>query len=220
MTAAIHDDLAARNLAPARHYTDPGYLSAALVVTEQARHGIALIGPLLADTSPQARAGHGYARADFTTDYDTRTATCPQGKTAATWTPCTQRGQDAIVVTFAAADCGPCPARTLCTKSHRRQITLLPRDLAEAQAAARAGQDTIPFQADYARRSGVEGAMHQAVSHGARRARYRGLPKTRLDHIYMACALNLLRLEAYWTGTPLDRQRTSHLARLELSLAA
>jgi transposase len=220
MTAAIHDDLAARNLAPARHYTDSGYLSAALVVTEQARHGIALIGPLLADTSPQARAGHGYARADFTTDYDTRTATCPQGKTAATWTPCTQRGQDAIVVTFAAADCGPCPARTLCTKSHRRQITLLPRDLAEAQAAARAGQDTIPFQADYARRSGVEGAMHQAVSHGARRARYRGLPKTRLEHAFMAAALNLIRLHAYWSGTPLDRRRTTHLARLELDLAA
>ena len=32
--------------------------------------------------------------------------------------------------------------------------------------------------------------------------------------------LNLLRLEAFWTGTPLDRQRTSHLARLELGLAA
>ena len=41
-----------------------------------------------------------------------------------------------------------------------------------------------------------------------------------LDHVYMACALNLLRLEAYWTGTPLDRQRTSHLARLELDLVA
>jgi hypothetical protein len=35
----------------------------------------------------------------------------------------------------------------------------------------------------------------------------------------VATALNLLRLEAYWTGTPLDRQRTSHLARLERSLA-
>jgi hypothetical protein len=44
--------------------------------------------------------------------------------------------------------------------------------------------------------------------------------KTRLDHVYMAVALNLLRLEAYWTGTPLDRQRTTHLARLELGLAA
>jgi len=61
--------------------------------------------------------------------------------------------------------------------------------------------------------------MHQAASHGARRARYRGLPKSRLDHVYMACALNLPRLQAFWTGTPLDRQRTSHLARLELSLA-
>src|SRR6266571_1279778 len=37
---------------------------------------------------------------------------------------------------------------------------------------------------------------------------------------YMACALNLLRLEAFWNGTPLDRRRTSHLARLELTLAA
>jgi hypothetical protein len=36
----------------------------------------------------------------------------------------------------------------------------------------------------------------------------------------MATALNLLRLEAYWNGTPLDRQRTSRLARLELGLAA
>ena len=62
--------------------------------------------------------------------------------------------------------------------------------------------------------------MHQAVSHEHRRARYRGLPKTRLDHLYMACALNLIRMHAYWTGTPLDRRRTSHLARLEPGLAA
>jgi hypothetical protein len=92
-----------------------------------------------------------------------------------------------------------------------------PRDLAGAQAAARAAGATIPFQADYARRAGVEGTMHQATSHGAR---YRGLSKTPLDHLYMACALNLLGLEAYWIGTPLHRQRTSHLARLELGLAA
>jgi transposase len=220
MTAVICGDLAAKNLAPGRGYLDSGYLSAALVVSEAAMHGIALIGPLLADTSAQARAGNGYARADFTIDYDTRAVTCPQGKTSASWTPCTQRGNDAAVVHFSAADCGPCPARALCTTGKRRQLTLPPRDLAEAQAAARAAEKTIPFQADYARRAGVEGTMHQAASHGARRARYRGLPKTRLDHVYMACALNLLRLEAFWNGTPLDRRRTSHLARLELSLAA
>ena len=220
MTAVIDDELAGKKLAPGRHYLDSGYLSAALVVSEQARHGIALIGPLLADTSAQARAGAGYARADFTIDYGTQTVTCPQGKTAATWIPVTQHGRDTIVATFSAADCVPCPARSLCTASRRRQLSLPPRDLAEAQAAARTAEKTTGFQADYARRAGVEGTMHQAASRGARRARYRGLPKTRLDHAYMACALNLLRLEAYWTGTPLDRRRTSHLARLELSLAA
>src|SRR6266849_5351590 len=220
MTGAIHDDLAGKNLAPGRQYLDSGYLSAAVVVSALTTWGIALIGPLLADTSAQARAGNGYARADFAVDYDAKTVTCPKGKTSASWTPCAQHGKDAIVATFSAADCGACPVRSLCTTGKRRQLTLLPRDLAEAQAAARAAEKTIPFQADYARRAGVEGTMHQAASHGARRARYRGLPKTRLDHMYMACALNLLRLEAFWTGTPLDRQRTSHLARLELSLAA
>jgi transposase len=220
MTGVIDDDLAAKNLAPGRHYLDSGYLSAAVVVSALATWGIALIGPLLADTSAQARAGAGYARADFAIDYDARTVTCPQGKTSASWTPCTQRGQDAIVATFSASDCGPCPARSLCTTGRRRQLTVLPRDLAQAQAAARAAETTISFHADYARRAGVEGTMHQAASHGARRARYRGLPKTRLDHAYMATALNLLRLEAFWAGNPLDRRRTSHLARLELGLAA
>ncbi len=222
MTEPVQDALAARDLAPGRHYADSGYLSAALMVSALARWGIALIGPLLTDNSAQARAGTGYARADFTVDYDTKTVTCPQGKTSSSWTLCTQKGQAVAVATFSPGDCGPCPARPQCTTSSRkrRQITILPRDLAQAQAAARAAEKTIPFQADYARRAGVEGTMHQAASHGARRARYRGLPKTRLDHLYMACALNLLRLEAFWTGTPLDRQRTSHLARLELSLAA
>ena len=65
MTGAIHDDLAGKSLTPGRHYLDSGYLSAAVVVSALTTWGIALIGPLLADTSAQARAGHGYARADF-----------------------------------------------------------------------------------------------------------------------------------------------------------
>ena len=107
MTTVIHDDLAGKDLAPGRHYTDSRYLSAAVVVSALTTWGIALIGPLLADTSAQARAGKGYARADFTIDYDGKTVTCPQGKTSASWTPCTQRGKAAIVATFSAADCGP-----------------------------------------------------------------------------------------------------------------
>ena len=57
MTSVIHGNLAGKNLAPGRHYLDSGYLSAALVVSALTTWGIALIGPLLADTSAQARAG-------------------------------------------------------------------------------------------------------------------------------------------------------------------
>jgi transposase len=222
MTGVIHDDLAERNLAPGQQYLDSGYLSAEAVVRAARSHGIALIGPLLADTSAQARAG-GYTQQAFTIDWDRNQATCPEGAVSSTWAPMrTRDGKDAISVRFAAATCRACPARDKCTTAVRtgRQLFLRPREIHQALAAARAAEGGISFQAGYARRAGIEGTMHQAASHGARRARYRGLPKTRLDHLYMACALNLLRLQAYWTSTPLDRRRTSHLARLELGLAA
>jgi transposase len=223
MTGVIDDRLAAGNLAPDRHYLDSGYLSAQILVEEWRRCGIALVGPLLADTSAQARAASGYARADFAIDYDAQAVTCPQGKASVSWSPCVQGGKDKIAVKFSPEDCGPCPARDLCftgRSRNRRQLTLNPRDLAEAQAANREQEKTRSFRADYARRAGIEGTMAQAVRHGARRARYRGLSKTRLEHAFMATALNLIRLHAYWTGTPLDRGSTTHLARLELHLAA
>jgi len=220
MTSVIHDGLAEQALTPGRHYADSGYLSAEAVVQAARSHGIALIGPLLADRSAQARTG-GYTQDAFIIDWDRNQATCPQGAISSKWTPLrTRDGKQAISVRFATTTCRDCPARDKCTTATRtgRQLFLRPREIHQTLAAARATEDTIAFQADYTRRAGVEGTMHQAASHGARRARYRGLPKTRLDHACMACALNLMRLHAYWTGTALDRQRTSHLARLELEL--
>jgi transposase len=222
MTAVIDDHLAAAGLLPARLYEDSGYLSTELLVSERRRRGVTLVGPLLRDTSAQARAGNGYARADFAVDYDAGKVTCPQGKTSSAWSPCTQNGKAKIVAAFSARDCGPCPARGLCLTgktSTRRQMSLDPRDLAEAQAANREQEKTRSFAADYARRAGIEGTMNQAVRHGARRARYRGLPKVRLEHAFMAAALNFIRLHAYWTGTPLNRGNITHLARLDLDLA-
>ena len=86
------------------------------------------------------------------------------------------------------------------------------REIHDAQLTARAIQDTLDWQARYAVRAGVEGTIRQAVAvTGTRRARYRGLPKTRLEHVFSAVALNLIRLDAYRNGHPLDRTRTSHL---------
>ena len=222
MTEPVHAHLDQRGLLPGEHLVDSGYPSAELLVSSQAGYGITLVTPMLADTSPQARAGAGFDRAAFTIDFDARHATCPHGRTSSSWNPVTQRGTPAIVITFSKADCGPCPVRELCTTSasQRRQLTVHTRPAHQAQLAARAAAGTKDFQARYALRAGVEGTIRQGVAvTGMRRARYRGLDKTRLEHTYAAVALNLIRLDAWWNGHPLDRTRTSHLACLELQLA-
>ena len=46
MTGVILDDLAEKNLAPARQYAGPGYLSAGAVLRAARIHGTALTGPV------------------------------------------------------------------------------------------------------------------------------------------------------------------------------
>jgi transposase len=216
LSAALHG----KGLPPARHYADSGYASAQNMLDSARTWGITLVTPLIADSSPQARAGAGYDRSAFAIDYDARTATCPQGQPSRRWTETAIRGKPAILVQFGAGTCKPCPARAQCTTARGgRQLALPPRDLYDLQAAARAGQDTKDWRQDYQRRAGIEATISQAVTvTGCRRARYRGLAKTRLEHVYAAVALNLWRLDAYWNDTPIDRTRTSHLARLDQSL--
>jgi hypothetical protein len=221
MTGPIHDMLDAAGLLPGEHAVDAGYTSADLLLAARAR-GITLVGPLLADTSPQARAG-GYTAEAFTIDWEHQQVTCPQGAGSIVWSPCRQRGTEAIVVRFAAATCQACPAKDLCTSSSRsgRQLSLRPREIHEAVASARAGQASQQWKARYNIRAGVEGTMRQATHvTGIRRARYLGLAKTRLEHHAAAAAINLIRLDAWWTGRPLDRTRTTHLQRLGMTLAA
>src|SRR6266511_2096666 len=223
MTKAVHHALDRLGLLPAEHYVDSGYPSAELVADAARDDGIALISPMLLDTSRQARAGTGLHAAAFTIDWDSKPVTCPQGQRSSSWSPATQRGTEAIVVKFAASTCGPCPVHDQCTTAARggRQLTLKPQPLHETLQTGRAEQDTTDWQARYAIRAGVEGTMHQAITvTGTRNARYKGLAKTHLEHVYSAVALNLIRLDAWWNGHPLDRRRTSHLARLELALAA
>jgi len=221
MTTPVHQQLAERQLLPGEHLVDSGYPSAELIVHAVRMFGITLVSPVLLDNSAQARAGAGYDKAAFAIDFDARQATCPQGAASSSWTACRQHQDEAIVVSWPKSACMPCPVRQLCTSGKRRQITLRSRDLHETLAAARAEQATAQWKARYAARAGVEGTMRQATHvTGIRRARYLGLPKTQLEHTIAAAAINMIRLDAYWTGHPLDRTRSSHLARLDFTLTA
>jgi transposase len=221
-TVPIHRDLAARDLAPARHYLDSGYPSVPNVLAARREHGITMVTPLLGDSSRQTKTGNGYSRDDFTIDYDTRTATCPQGQTSATWNTVVQDGIEKICIAFPQRACWTCDAQPQCTTSkvRRRRITIYPRELHEIQRAARTAQDSKHWRADYQRRAGIEGAMNQAANTiGLRKARYRGLNKVELEHYLGATAINLIRLDAYFTHRPLDRAHSSQLIRLHAATA-
>lgn len=220
MTEPIHEDLHRKDLLPGEHVVDAGYTSADLLLAARAR-GVTLLGPLLADTSPQARGG-GYTTAAFTIDWDTRHARCPQGATSTSWSPCTQRGTETIVVRFDAATCRTCPAKPKCTSATRsgRQLSLRPRHVHDAVEQTRAEQSTDQWHNDYKIRAGVEGTMRQTTHvTGIRRARYLGLHKTTLEHNLAATAINLIRYDAWLTGKPPDRTRTTHLQRIFTSAA-
>jgi IS5 family transposase len=221
MTTPIHQQLEERQLLPSEHLADSGYPPAELIIHAARVFGITLVSPMLLDTSAQARAGAGYDKASFAFDFDAQQATCPQGIASSSWNPCRQHQDEAIVVSWPKNACIPCPARQLCTSGRRRQITLRSPELHEALASARTEQTSAQWKARYAARAGVEGTMRQATHvTGIRRARYLGLPKTQLEHNIAAAAINMIRMDAHWTGHPLDRTRSSHLARLDFTLTA
>jgi IS5 family transposase len=221
MTAPVHDALDRRGLLPAEHLADSGYMSADLLVAARER-GITLTGPLRAAVTPQARSG-GHTAQAFTIDWDHRQVTCPAGTTSQSWTQyATRGGRDKIQVKFPAAACAACPQRPACTTSATgRQLGLRPRRIHDAVTAARASYGTDDWKHRYAARAGIEGTIAQAAHiTGIRTARYTGLPRTTLEHAAAATALNLIRLNAWWTGRPLDTTRTTHLQRLHLTPAA
>lgn len=222
-TAPIHEALVARDLAPAVHFLDAGYVDAPLLLASQAEHGIEIVGPVRPDASWQGKTRQGYDLGTFIIGWDTRTVTCPQGQTATSWVPKTDHWGNAVIhVKFPVRACTACPARTLCTqaKTSPRNLTFRPRAEHEALQDARRQQETEEWRRRYATRAGVEGTLAQALQlFDLRHCRYIGLAKTRLQHVLTAVALNIVRLEAWWTDRPLAKTRISRFAALQLSTA-
>jgi hypothetical protein len=111
-----------------------------------------------------------------------------------------------VQVTFRASDCTPCRDRARCTRApvNPRHLTFRPRLQYETQRRLRAEQATPAWRDRYAHRSGIEGTIAQASRRSdLHHARYRGLPKTHLQHVLTALAINLVRVDAWLTGTPL-----------------
>ncbi len=220
-TARIHEALAAKGLAPSEHLVDSAYVSADDLIIAHQQYSIDLVGPARPDQSWQSRAEEASSAADFAVDWDRRVARCPEGKESTGWFESAKRpGQrSSIRARFRAADCRACASRTRCTRArlglHGRVLALHPKREYEALAAARAREGTAEGRRLYAQRQGVESTLSQGVrAFGLRRTRYRGLAKTRLQHVATAAALDLDRVAAWFAGRPLAPTRISRFAAL------
>ena len=222
VSADIHIALAEKQLLPSEHFVDAGYTSADHLVNSRTDYDFDLVGPVMPDSSWQAKAGQGFDIANFVIDWESRTATCPTGKRSQSWYSGYQRqGQDFIQVYFAQADCQVCQHRSLCTKAKHRPRTLFFRPQAEHEAlqAARERQETDEFKERYKTRAGIEGTLSQGVrAFELRRSRYIGLAKTHVQHVATAAAINLARLADWFAGIPKAQTRQSKFEALAASV--
>lgn len=221
MTPVIHQHLAERDLRPATHVVDSGYMSADHLVSSQA-HEIDLVGPVAEENSWQARAQEGFDIASFTIDWEAKQAYCPQGHVSQKWSLLKQDTITLYHFRFSRTACAACPVREKCTKSATlpRSLTIHQQAPFEALRAARQRQQAETFPEQYAPRAGVEGTISQGNAIAdLRRARYTGLAKTHLQHLFTALGLNVLRLGAWFAESPRTQTRTSSFAKLAPPLA-
>jgi Transposase DDE domain/Transposase domain (DUF772) len=220
-TGAIQDRLAGRGGPPREHLVDAGYVTAAHLLRSRRDHACELLGPVAAERGWQARAGQGYAAAQFEIDWEARRATCPQGKPSVAWTLADDAdGHPVVIIRFGLAACRACPVRAQCVASGReRVLRLRRREEYEALWAARQRQATPAFKEQYAARAGVEGTISQGVHRcGLRRSRYIGLAKTALSHTLIATALNFQRTAAWLAEVPRSTTRRSAFLSLAPAL--
>ena len=220
LTPTIHAALQGKDVLPAVHIVDTGFLDADLLVTSRREYAADVLGPTRLEDQWQARERTGFAVADFQLDWSRQEAVCPQGHTSRSWTPAVDKGTNAVItITFSARDCGPCPGRARCTRAPRRARTIRADAAYHALQQARTRCGTRADAAEYHRRAGIAGTISRGLRRcGLRRARSIGLAKTALQH-RLTAAINFLRIGEWLSDTPRARTRHAPFARLMASAA-
>jgi transposase len=213
----IHQSLEQKDLLPANHLVDAGYVDAQLLVESKEQYDIQLIGPALSNNTWQAKEAEAFRIQDFTINWEQQQVTCPNGKVSRYWKQVLDHaGNDMIRIGFSSKDCTSCPLRSRCTKAQKgaRYLGIRPQAQFEALTQQRQALDTT-WKTLYKKRSGVEGTLSQGVrAFGLRRSRYIGQVKTHLQHLAIGAAYNLSRLGDWLQKKPRSQTRQSRFLRL------
>ncbi len=217
-TDLIQKSLQEKDLLPARHLVDTGYIDAELMVESAGKYGIELFGPMRLNPSWQSREG-GIETAQFQIDWDKKLARCPLGKESAYWSEYQTKeySRPVVKIRFKPQDCLNCLSRTKCVRNKKagRSLQIPGREMYEALEQTRRKLAGSEGRAEYRKRAGIEGTISQGVRRGTlRRSRYRGLEKTHLQEGATATAINIVRAVNFLNGEMPAKTRVSRFARL------
>lgn len=215
--SVIHETLVDKQLPPAEHLLDAGYVDSDSMVESERDHQITIVGPAPVNNSWQERAGEGFSLDHFVVDWDQRCVMCPRGQRSTKWTQTHDSTRNAVInIRFPRRVCVACADHARCTTSPRgREITIRPREQYEYLRAARERQKTEAFKALYDQRAGVEGLLSEGLRVcDLRKARYIGLAKTHLQHVLTGAAISLHRVFDWLEGNPRRSTRTAPFVAL------
>jgi hypothetical protein len=176
---------------PPVNYVDAAYVSTEKLI-EAAAEGRELIGPA---QGPGTRDGR-FNSEDFQVEVEQRRATCPGGHLNSQCSRLVERTTGKVSYRFEwdTATCAGCPLRLKCIKAEHAHRTLVVGENHTVLQARRQEQQTDAFKARLKHRNAIEGTQSELVrAHGLRRARYRGLAKTKLQNYFIGAACNVKR---------------------------
>jgi transposase len=177
---------------PSVNYVDAAYVSAEKLV-EAAAEGRELIGPAPKSANNNDNRFHSE---DFQVAVEQRQATCPAGHPNTQCSRLVEKATGKVCYRFEwdTATCAACPLRLKCIKAEHKHRTLVVGENHTVLQTRRKEQKTDEFKARMKHRNGIEGTQSELVrAHGLRRARYRGLARTKLQNYFIGAACNVKR---------------------------
>lgn len=138
---------------------------------------------------------NGFPKTDFLIDLDTLEATCPAGEVSTEVRHTTDhKNRATLLLVFDADACASCPIRADCVSGTGPRALTLSVHEARLQKARR-GQLRPSVKAKLKRRAVIERKIDHLHDLGAKKARYRGRRKTRLQVLLAAIVANIGRLD-------------------------
>jgi transposase len=175
---------------PSELFVDSAYVSTQVIIDAR-QEGWELVGPAQEPGSKNKT----FKSDAFDVDVNNRVAVCPAGKRSSNCSRLEDKASGKASFRFEwGRQCADCPLKEQCVSHGQNHRTLCVGENHGVLQERRRLQKTDAFLTRMHNRNAIEGTQSELVrGHGLRQARYRGLPKVKLQNYLIGAACNAKR---------------------------